>query len=56
MPNSLAKYLPASLRDKPESWHFSRLAGCISLGLVSIAVSQILLAVTCRICVDGPAP
>jgi len=46
MPNSFAKYLPASLRDKPEKLAFFSLAGCISLGLVSIAVSQILLAVT----------
>jgi putative inorganic carbon (HCO3(-)) transporter len=46
MPNSFAKYFPASLRDKPEKLAFFSLAGCISLGLVSIAVSQILLAVT----------
>ncbi|MBN1569914.1 MAG: O-antigen ligase family protein [Acidobacteria bacterium] len=46
MPNSFVKYLPVSLRDKPEKLAFYSLAGCISLGLVSIAVSQMLLAVT----------
>jgi O-antigen ligase len=46
MPNPLAKYLPSSLRDGPEKTAFILLAACISLGLVSIAVSQILLAAT----------
>jgi putative inorganic carbon (hco3(-)) transporter len=45
MPDSLERYLPASLRTKPEIMAFLALAGCISLGLVSIAASQILLAV-----------
>jgi putative inorganic carbon (hco3(-)) transporter len=45
MPDSLKKYLPASLSNKPEMLAFLALAGCISLGLVSIAASQILLAV-----------
>jgi putative inorganic carbon (HCO3(-)) transporter len=46
MPNLLAKYLPASLQDKSEKLAFFSLAGCIFMGLVSIAVSQILLALT----------
>jgi putative inorganic carbon (hco3(-)) transporter len=46
MPNLLTKYLPALPGEKPEKLAFLALAGCISLGLVSIAASQILLAVT----------
>jgi putative inorganic carbon (hco3(-)) transporter len=46
MPNMPAKYLPASIEDGSERLAFLSLAGCISLGLVSIAASQILLAVT----------
>jgi putative inorganic carbon (HCO3(-)) transporter len=40
-----SKYIPSSLRTKPELVSFFALAGCISLVLVSIAASQILLAV-----------
>jgi putative inorganic carbon (HCO3(-)) transporter len=46
MPNSFAKYLPASLQDGSEKLAFLSLAGCVSLVLVSIAASQILLALT----------
>jgi putative inorganic carbon (hco3(-)) transporter len=46
MPNLLIKYLPVSLRDDSEKLAFFCLAGCISLGLISIAASQILLALT----------
>jgi putative inorganic carbon (HCO3(-)) transporter len=40
-----SKYIPGSLRSKPELFAFLALAGSISLVLVSIAASQILLAV-----------
>ncbi len=43
--SSLLKYLPASLKNNPERTTFLALAGCISLVQVSIAASQILLAV-----------
>ncbi len=43
--SSLLKYLPASLKNIPERTAFLALAGCISLVQVSIAASQILLAV-----------
>jgi putative inorganic carbon (hco3(-)) transporter len=39
------KYLPASLQDTPEKLAFVTLAACVSLMAVSIAASQILLAV-----------
>jgi putative inorganic carbon (HCO3(-)) transporter len=45
MPNWIEKYLPSSLQDNSEKTAFLALAGCISLDLVSIAASQILLAV-----------
>ena len=40
----IVKRIPESLRDAPEKTAYFLLAGCISLVLVSIAVSQILLA------------
>jgi len=43
--HSLSKYFPASLKSNPERITFLALAGCISLVQVSIAASQILLAV-----------
>ena len=43
--SGLLKYLPASLRTNSERTTFLALAGCISLVQVSIAASQILLAV-----------
>jgi putative inorganic carbon (hco3(-)) transporter len=46
MPRSLTEYLPDSLHDDAEKFAFVALAGCISTGLVSIAASQIMLAVT----------
>jgi putative inorganic carbon (HCO3(-)) transporter len=46
MPNWISKHLPASLRDNSEKAAFLALAGCVSLVLVSIAMSQILLAAT----------
>ncbi len=46
MKNLLTKILPDSLQDNAERITFLALAGCISLSLVSIAASQILLAVT----------
>jgi O-antigen ligase len=45
MPDRAPKYLPASLRNNSEKTAFLGLAGCVSLVLVSIAASQILLAV-----------
>jgi putative inorganic carbon (HCO3(-)) transporter len=39
-----SKYIPSSLRSKPELVGFLALTGCVSLVLVSIAASQILLA------------
>ena len=45
MHNLLLKYIPVSLQDNPERMAFLALAGCISLVQVSIAASQILLAV-----------
>jgi putative inorganic carbon (hco3(-)) transporter len=45
MPELISKYCPASLQNNPERLAFLALAGCISLVQVSIAVSQILLAV-----------
>ena len=45
MPDIAWKYLPASLRNNSERTAFLGLAGCVSLVLVSIAASQILLAV-----------
>ena len=42
----LSKYLPASLKEGSEKLAFLSLAGCISLDLVSIAASQVLLALT----------
>ncbi len=44
MSNRLLKYLPASLQDEADRFAFISLAGCISLGLVSIAISQLFLA------------
>ncbi len=44
MLDSFAKRLPPSLHDTPEKLSFVFLAGGISLGFVSIAVSQILIA------------
>jgi putative inorganic carbon (HCO3(-)) transporter len=46
MSNPIFKYLPASLRDSSEKMAFLALAGCVSLVLVSIAISQIMLAAT----------
>jgi putative inorganic carbon (hco3(-)) transporter len=48
MPNtqSIRKYFPVSLQGKPEHLVFFALAACVSLVLVSIAASQILLALT----------
>jgi O-antigen ligase len=46
MPNPIFKYLPTSLRDNSEKIAFLALAGCVSLILVSIAISQIMLAAT----------
>lgn len=43
---SILRYLPESLRDESDTTAFCALAACISLVLVSIAASQILLAVT----------
>ena len=40
----ILKYLPESLRGAPDQKVYFLLAGCVSLVLVSIAVSQILLA------------
>ncbi len=47
MPDSalVSKYLPSSLQSRSELISFLALAGCVSLVLVSIAASQILLAV-----------
>ena len=45
MSNSPSKYLPPSLKSKPEAAAFLALAGCVSLAMVSIAASEILLAV-----------
>jgi putative inorganic carbon (hco3(-)) transporter len=50
MPNPLTTYLPTSVRDDSERMAFLALAGCVSLGLISIAASQILLAVTVAGC------
>jgi hypothetical protein len=44
MHNPLAKYLPVSLENRHEIVAFLLLAGSVSFVLVSIAVSQILLA------------
>jgi putative inorganic carbon (HCO3(-)) transporter len=44
MHNPLAKYLPVSLENRHEIVAFLLLAGCVSFVMVSIAVSQILLA------------
>jgi putative inorganic carbon (HCO3(-)) transporter len=46
MPNWISRHLPASLQDNSEKTAFLALAGCASLVLVSIAMSQILLAAT----------
>jgi putative inorganic carbon (hco3(-)) transporter len=43
---SILKYLPESIRDRSERTAFCALAASISVVLVSIAASQILLAVT----------
>jgi putative inorganic carbon (hco3(-)) transporter len=42
---AVSKYIPSSLQDRPELVGFLALAGCVSLVLVSIAASQILLAI-----------
>jgi O-antigen ligase len=42
---SIRKYFPASLKDKPEWLAFLALASSVSLVLVSVAASQILLGV-----------
>jgi putative inorganic carbon (HCO3(-)) transporter len=44
MLNRIRAYLPPSLQNTPEITAFLGLAGCVSLVLVSIAISQILLA------------
>ncbi len=62
MSNLPPKYLPPSLRSKPEAAAFLALAGCVSLAMVSIAASEILLAVAglgylrLRRQQDGPVP
>ena len=45
MSNLMSKYIPDSLQQNSEKVAFGGLAGCISLSLVSIAASEILLAV-----------
>jgi putative inorganic carbon (hco3(-)) transporter len=40
----LKRHIPASFENPAEAWVFLVLAGSVSLGLVSIAISQILLA------------
>jgi putative inorganic carbon (hco3(-)) transporter len=44
MLKSLRRYLPASIENPANAWIFLALAGSISLTLLSIAISQILLA------------
>ena len=62
MSNSPSKFLPPSLKSKPEAAAFLALAGCVSLAMVSIAASEILLAVAglgylwLRRQQDGPVP
>jgi O-antigen ligase len=45
MLNRISEYLPGSLKTGTEKVAFLALAGCVSLALVSIAASEILLAV-----------
>ena len=46
MCDPISKYLPVSLQDNSEKTAFLALAGCVSFALVSVAISEILLAVT----------
>jgi len=46
MSNPLHRYFPDSLQDEADRFAFAALAGCIALGFVSIAVSQLFLALT----------
>jgi len=46
MSNPLHRFFPESLQDGADRFAFASLAGCIALGFVSIAVSQLFLALT----------
>ena len=55
MLDRIQKYLPSSLEYNAERTAFIGLAGCVSLALISIASSQILLAVALVASVCAPS-